>query len=98
MQAVTETHEAVLHEMAYVRYQAGKYLEASHLYRFLTLVNPIDARFWFGLASSLYVLREYREALQCFQLASIYNEDHETARAMQKECEEQIRTQQDGEA
>ncbi len=90
MTTLTEPAEAVLHEMAYSHYEAGKYEQASHLFRFLTLASPIDARYWFGLGSCLMMLQEYAEALQCFELAALYDEDNVRARDRQAECRKRI--------
>jgi type III secretion system low calcium response chaperone LcrH/SycD len=61
---------------AYSLYENGKYDEASHLFRFLTLMDSQNARNWMGLAASYQLAKKYEEALDAYSFALILDSDN----------------------
>lgn len=52
--------------LAYTLYQNDRYLEASHIFRLLTLAHPSEPKFWNGLGAALQMQRDYQEAIHCY--------------------------------
>lgn len=60
-----------LYSMAYELYRNGKYEDARGFFRFLTLVDSFDRRYWMGLGACYQMLKCYPEAIECYSAAAI---------------------------
>lgn len=60
----------VLYAGAYHFYKNGKYMEAIHHFRFLTLQQPEAAKFWMGLGASYQMANAKERAIQCYACAN----------------------------
>ncbi len=61
----------VIYSQAYRLYNTGKYVEASHLFRLLLVLDPTEAKYGLGLAACLHLLKEYQNAIQAYTLVGI---------------------------
>jgi secretion system chaperone SscA len=86
MKSLSSASETLLHQLAVASYDQGNYEKATGFFRFLTLSQPHDSRYWFGLGSSLLLSGNVDEALQPFQIASIYNDKDPKPFAYKAEC------------
>lgn len=60
-----------IYNKAYRLYNAGKYKDASSLFRFLTLVDPTTGRYSMGLSSCFQMLKDYQSAVTSYFMTSI---------------------------
>ncbi len=55
-----------LYAEGYRLYNSGKYLEATHIFRTLILVNNMEIKYSLGLAACFHMLGEYENAIQIY--------------------------------
>ena len=67
-------------------YEGGKYENAMHFFRFLTLVDSQNRKHWMGLGAAYQMLKEYERALQCYGFAALQNEKDPKAHFHAAEC------------
>lgn len=60
-----------IYAQAYRLYNTGKYVEATHLFRMLILINPTEPKYVLGLAACLHMLKEYKNAIQTYTMCTI---------------------------
>lgn len=60
-----------LYAIAYELHRNGKYEEAKDLFRFLTLANSFERKYWIGLAACYQMLKMYAKAIQCYTAAAL---------------------------
>lgn len=60
-----------VYAQAYRLYNTGKYIEATHLFRFLILMDSTEAKYVLGLAACFHMLKEYRNAIQTYTMCAI---------------------------
>lgn len=68
---LSEESLSTLYTLAYELYNNGKYEDAKQFFRFLTIGNAFDRRFWIGLAASYQMLKDYQAAIECYSVAAI---------------------------
>lgn len=59
-----------LYAQAYRLYNTGKYVEATHLFRMLVMLNVMEPKYILGLAACFHMLKEYDNALQSYIVCS----------------------------
>lgn len=62
---------SLMYTLAYHLYENGKYLDSKRIFRFLTICEPFDRRYWMGLAASYLLLKDYAGALECYSVAAV---------------------------
>lgn len=62
---------AALYAMAYRLYKNGKYEDALAFFRFLTLSDSFERKYWMGLGACNQMLKNYEKALECYSAAAI---------------------------
>ena len=65
-----------IYSHAYNMYNRGMYKEASHIFRLLILLDPLEGRFLMGLGACLHMLKEYKDAAAMYLLCSAYDENN----------------------
>lgn len=60
-----------LYAMAYELYRNGKHSDAKDFFRFLTLINSFERKYWMGLGACYQMLKHYPEAIECYSAAAI---------------------------
>lgn len=60
-----------IYAQAYRLYNTGKYVEASHLFRMLILMDPSESKYVLGLAACFHMLKEYKNAIQTYTMCAI---------------------------
>ncbi len=60
-----------LYTHAFAQYQTGGIEKAIEAFRVLCAEQPLEARFWFGLAASLQEGRDYKLALHAWAMAAL---------------------------
>lgn len=58
-------------------FKSGKYEEAAVYFRLLTLLSPVEGRFWVTLAHTLRKTGDLAEAIDCYKAALILGQDHD---------------------
>lgn len=61
--------------MAYQLYQKQHYREAVHFFRYLTLIDATETKYWIGLGASLQMQKEYQRALESYVCAQALHGD-----------------------
>lgn len=56
---------------AYRLYNAGKYKDASMLFRLLTVLNPTTPKYALGLAACFHMVEEYQNAITTYMMVSL---------------------------
>ncbi len=80
-----ETIEA-FYSLGYGYYQNGKYEQAIHFFRFLTLIDTENPKHWMGLGAALQMIKQYHHAIQCFGYAAVLNPKNPYAPFHAAEC------------
>lgn len=60
-----------MHHIAYNLYQDRQYDRAAHFFRLLTIVNPLEMKYWKGLGASLQMTKDYEQAIQYYVSAQL---------------------------
>src|SRR5262245_6805048 len=60
-----------IYAQAYRLYNTGKYLEASQLFRILTMLNTTEPKYTLGLAACFHMVKEYKNAAQTYTMCGI---------------------------
>jgi len=63
-----------LYSFAYSFYQNGKFKEAASYFRFLTLVDLHNPKYWLGLGAAQQMLKDFTQAIQAYKTAMVLNE------------------------
>ena len=64
-----------IHHIAYYLYQDQQYEKATHFFRLLTMINPLETDYWQGLAASLQLNKKYKEAIESYISALLINQN-----------------------
>lgn len=59
-----------IYAQAYRLYNTGKYVEATHLFRILIMLNAVEPKYMLGLAACFHMLKEYNHAIQSYTMCS----------------------------
>jgi len=59
-----------IYAQAYRLYNTGKYVEATHLFRMLVMMNAMEPKYILGLAACFHMLKEYDNAIQTYTMCS----------------------------
>lgn len=62
---------SLLYVMGYEFYRNGKYEDAKCFFRFLSLVNSFERKYWMGLGACYQMLKSYPEAIECYSAAAL---------------------------
>jgi len=60
-----------IYAQAYRFYNTGKYVEATHLFRMLIMLNATEPKYTLGLAACFHMLKEYFNAIQTYTMCSV---------------------------
>lgn len=60
-----------IYAQAYRLYNTGKYVEATHLFRLLILLDPNESKYIMGLAACFHMLKEYKNAIEAYTLCLV---------------------------
>ncbi|MGM0440639.1 MAG: SycD/LcrH family type III secretion system chaperone [Chlamydiota bacterium] len=63
-----------LYSIAYHCYQNHKIKDALVIFRFLTLLEPLEKKYWMGLAASRQVNKEYQSALSAYIFTALLDD------------------------
>lgn len=72
-----ETAQAreVLYLGAFCFYEKGHYLEAAEHFTKLVLIDPFEKKYWFGLAASEQLAKNYQAALPAWSVAAVLDKE-----------------------
>lgn len=85
-QPLSEESLSALYAMAYELYRNGKYEDAKGFFRFLTIANTFECRFWIGLGACYQMLKDYAGAIECYSVAAVQNPDDPYVHFYAAEC------------
>ena len=60
-----------IYAQAYRLYNTGKYIEATHLFRLLVMMNSLESKYILGLGACFHMLKEYDNAIQTYTMCSV---------------------------
>lgn len=63
-----------LYSFAYSFYQNGKFKEAASYFRFLTLVDLHQYKYWLGLGAAKQMLKDFDQAIKAYKTAMVLKE------------------------
>lgn len=75
-----------LYGTAFELYRNGKYEDAADVFRFLTLSNSFERKYWIGLAACHQMNKHYAEAIECYSIAAIQDPTDPYAHLHAAEC------------
>lgn len=67
---ISNTYLENVYAQAYRLYNTGKYVEATHLFRILIMLNAMEPKYLLGLAACFHMLKEYHNAIQTYTMCS----------------------------
>jgi type III secretion system low calcium response chaperone LcrH/SycD len=67
---VSDQYLENVYAQAYRLYNTGKYVEATHLFRILIMLNAMEPKYMLGLAACFHMLKEYQNAIQTYTMCS----------------------------
>lgn len=76
----------VLYSLAFQFYQTGIYEKAEALFTKLTMSDPMEKRFWWGLASTHQVQRKFKHAVRAWAMVALHGLDDPMAHFHAGEC------------
>ena len=53
-----------IHHIAFYLYQDQQYSKAAQFFRVLTIINPLETKYWKALGASLQLKQNYKEAIE----------------------------------
>lgn len=59
---ITDSQMETIYNYGYQMFQSGKYKDASQFFNFLRTMNPLQYKYWFGLAACHHSLQDYNKA------------------------------------
>lgn len=68
---VSNSYLENIYAQAYRLYNTGKYIEATHLFRILIMLNPMEPKYILGLAACFHMLKEYKNAIESYTMCSV---------------------------
>ena len=71
---------------AFELYRNGKYLEAKQFFRFLTMLNGLERKFWMALGACHQMLKEFQPALDCYSIAAVQYPDDPAVHQYAADC------------
>lgn len=75
-----------LYSTAYACYDEGLFVEASDIFTQLTLIDPQQEAYWFGLAASRQMEKKYKPALYAWGFAALLSKDDPLPHFHAAEC------------
>ena len=59
-----------VYAQAYRLYNTGKYVEATHSFRILIMLNAMEPKYMLGLAACFHMIKEYYNAIQTYTMCA----------------------------
>ena len=72
-QGITPTELEAAYKLGQTYYVSGQYDEAEKIFKFLVLMNHLNAKFHLALGAVRQVRKEYRSAMESYGLAALCN-------------------------
>lgn len=73
---IGDKNTEALYADAYHLYNIGQYEEAKKIFVTLCMLDPLDARFPFGIAASCHMMEDYERAAQWYFKTSLFDADN----------------------
>ena len=70
MRGLSDEEMEAIYAMGVNFYKAGNYADAEKVFRFLTLFDHLNSRYWTGLGSLRQVQRQFAAAIEAYRFAS----------------------------
>jgi type III secretion system low calcium response chaperone LcrH/SycD len=75
-----------IYAQAYRLYNTGKYIEATHLFRMLIMLNSLESKYILGLAACFHMLKEYDNAIQTYTMCSVIDPESPVPHYHSSDC------------
>lgn len=86
MDSVSTDHSNSLYSLAYLAYEGGRYQDALHFFRVLTVEGCHLQKNWIGLAACYQMLGEYNEAIKAYGVAVMIDETNPEVHLHAAQC------------
>ena len=68
---ITNEEMNAVYSLAHDFYRTGRYQDAETLFKFLTVYDHLNPRYWMGLGATRQVQRRFEEAIKAYALVSV---------------------------
>ena len=86
IQGLTDNHMEAVYTVAYNAIQAGSFVKAEKLFRFLVMFDNSKEKYWNGLGLSRFKQENYEDALHAYSMSTLLNVDDPKAPMRLAEC------------
>jgi type III secretion system low calcium response chaperone LcrH/SycD len=86
LMGITSAELELHYTQAYEAYSAGKLETATALFTTLSMMNPYEQKYWFGLGATKQLLQEYEAAIVAYTIAGILDEANPTPHFHAGQC------------
>ena len=83
---VSNSYLENVYAQAYRLYNTGKYVEATHLFRILIIMNAMEPKYTLGLAACFHMLKEYYNAIQTYTMCSALDPENPIPHYHSSDC------------
>jgi len=70
-----EVRLETVYARAYRLYNTGKYKEASQIFRYLIAINPVEIKYFLGLAACCHLLKDYKAAVEVYLICDLLDSE-----------------------
>ena len=86
MRGLSDEEMEAIYAMGVNFYKAGNYADAEKVFRFLTLFDHLNSRYWTGLGSLRQVQRQFAAAIEAYRFASFLDLENPKPMYYAAEC------------
>lgn len=83
---IGDSNTEALYADAYQLYNTGQYEEAKKIFATLFMIDPLDARFPFGIAASCHMMKDYERATNWYFKTSLFDPDNPVPHYHASDC------------
>jgi type III secretion system low calcium response chaperone LcrH/SycD len=78
LMGITNAELELHYAQAYEAYVAGQLETATAIFTTLSMMNPYEMKYWFGLGATKQLLQEYEAAVLAYTISSVLDESNPT--------------------
>jgi type III secretion system low calcium response chaperone LcrH/SycD len=71
LKGIPDASMEAVYGMAYNLYNGGRFQDAETLFKYLTVLNHWEKKYWMGLGGARQVLGNYQEAIEAYAMATL---------------------------
>lgn len=86
LMGITNEELELHYAQAYEAYAAGQLETATAIFTTLSMMNPYEMKYWFGLGAAKQLLQEYEAAIVAYSIAAVLDETNPTPHFHAGQC------------